>query len=132
MRAVAQWEGELERWFAPFVAGVGRLFLPKACADDPARCRRAGVTRPDEVDRVRAAGVTFGCVLADAGYAMLAAFRQALSARGPSRVSGRPTNDHPPSAVTRSKVPVPPAGRRRRAGARAGTRARQGPLHTRR
>jgi SRSO17 transposase len=71
-----------------------RPFLPKAWTDDAARCRRAGVPEArlahrtkwqlarDEVDRVRAAGVTFGCVLADAGYGMVAAFRQALSARG--------------------------------------------------
>ena len=36
----------------------------------------------DEVDRVRAAGVRFGCVLADAGYGMSAPFRHALSERG--------------------------------------------------
>jgi SRSO17 transposase len=34
----------------------------------------------DEVDRMRAAGVRFGCVLADAGYGMSAPFRHALSA----------------------------------------------------
>lgn len=36
----------------------------------------------DEVDRMRAAGVRFGCVLADAGYGMSAPFRHALSERG--------------------------------------------------
>ncbi|MEG8223954.1 transposase, partial [Sphingomonas sp. HH69] len=35
-----------------------------------------------EIDRVIAAGVRFGCVLADAGYGLSAPFRQALSARG--------------------------------------------------
>ena len=34
-----------------------------------------------EIDRVIAAGVHFGCVLADAGYGLSAPFRQALPAR---------------------------------------------------
>jgi SRSO17 transposase len=57
-----------------------RLFLPAEWTDDPARCRAAGVPADriayrtkleialDEIDRVTAAGVTYGCVLADAGY----------------------------------------------------------------
>lgn len=71
-----------------------RLFLPEEWTEDPERCRRAGV--PDErqvhrtkgeialeeIDRVLAAGVQFGCVLADAGYGISAPFRHALSARG--------------------------------------------------
>ncbi len=69
-----------------------RLYLPREWSEDRDRCRRAGVP-PEipfqskaglalaELDRVRAAGVTFGTVLADAGYGMSAAFRQALSAR---------------------------------------------------
>lgn len=36
----------------------------------------------DEIDRVRAAGVRFGCVQADAGYGLSASFRQGLSERG--------------------------------------------------
>ena len=60
---------------------------------DPERCARAGVpeehrrarAKPDlalaEVDRVIAAGVRFGRVLADAGYGASAAFRQGLSVR---------------------------------------------------
>jgi len=71
-----------------------RLFLPQSWTDDPARCARAGIpeaaraalTKPEialnEIDRVRAAGVRFGCVLADAGYGLSAPFRQGLSARG--------------------------------------------------
>jgi len=70
-----------------------RLYLPQEWTADPARCRRAGVPptvtfQPKgelaivELDRVRAAGVRFGTVLADAGYGTSAAFRQALSARG--------------------------------------------------
>ena len=57
-----------------------RLFLPESWTSDPARLKRAGVpvehraarTKPEialaEIDRVIAAGVRFGCVLADAGY----------------------------------------------------------------
>ena len=56
-----------------------RLFLPKSWTNDRVRLKRAGVplayrtarTKPDvalaEIDRVIAAGVRFGCVLADAG-----------------------------------------------------------------
>ena len=75
-------------------APVGlRLYLPKSWTDDAARCESAKVPatirfRPkwrialDEIDRVRASGVRFGCVLADAGYGVCAEFRQGLSARG--------------------------------------------------
>jgi SRSO17 transposase len=75
-------------------APVGlRLYLPQAWTNDPVRCKRAKVPeaisyRPkwrialDEIDRVRAAGVRFGCVLADAGYGMCAEFRRGLSQRG--------------------------------------------------
>ena len=71
-----------------------RLFLPESWASDRARLERAGVpagyrtprTKPEialaEVDRVMAAGVRFGCVLADAGYGLSAPFRQGLTARG--------------------------------------------------
>ena len=70
-----------------------RLFLPDEWAADPGRCARAGVpeehrralAKPDlalaEIDRVTAAGVRFGRVLADAGYGASAAFRQGLSVR---------------------------------------------------
>ena len=70
-----------------------RLFLPESWTSEPDRMRRAGVpeafqtkrSKPEialaELDRVMAAGVRFGCVLADAGYGISAAFRQGLSAR---------------------------------------------------
>src|SRR5664280_66217 len=57
-----------------------RLFLPESWTSDPVRLKRAGVpaeyqtarTKPEialaEIDRMMAAGVRFGCVLADAGY----------------------------------------------------------------
>ncbi|WP_193427804.1 IS701 family transposase [Kozakia baliensis] len=71
-----------------------RLFLPESWTGDVARMDKAGVpralqnyrTKPEialeEIDRVIAAGVRFGCVLADAGYGLSAPFRQALTARG--------------------------------------------------
>jgi len=70
-----------------------RLFLPESWTSDRARLKRAGVpaehrtarTKPEialaELDRVIAAGVRFGCVLADAGYGMSAPFRQGLTTR---------------------------------------------------
>jgi SRSO17 transposase len=70
-----------------------RLFLPKSWTEDAARCERAKVPevmrqhRPkwkialEEIDRVRAAGVEFGCVLADAGYGSCTEFRRGLSER---------------------------------------------------
>jgi SRSO17 transposase len=77
----------------PVMVGL-RLFLPEMWTDDPERMDRARVpeecqvalTKPgialEEIDRVIAAGVRFGCVLADAGYGSSGPFRQALSERG--------------------------------------------------
>lgn len=71
-----------------------RLFLPEIWTDDPERMDRARVpeecqvalTKPEialeEIDRVIAAGVRFGCVLAGSGYGSSGPFRQALSERG--------------------------------------------------
>jgi SRSO17 transposase len=69
-----------------------RLYMPKEWTKDRERCEAAKVPdtiiyRPkwqialDEIDRVRAAGVRFGCVLADAAYGMCAEFRQGLTRR---------------------------------------------------
>src|SRR5437879_8462381 len=70
-----------------------RLFLPESWTSKRARLERAGVpteyrtarTKLEmalaEIDRIIAAGVRFGCVLADAGYGMSASFRQGLTAR---------------------------------------------------
>lgn len=83
----------LARGEVPIPVGL-RLFLPQSWTDDPARCDLAGVpetmraplTKPAialaEIDRMIAADVHFGCVLADAGYGLSAPFRQGLSARG--------------------------------------------------
>src|SRR5512137_1186741 len=71
-----------------------RLFVPESWTSNPVRLKRAGVpvehratrTKPEialaEIDRVMAAGMRFGCVLADAGYGLSAPFRQGLTARG--------------------------------------------------
>lgn len=75
-----------------------RLLLPESWTSDPARLIRASVpealsvywtkleTAPAEIDRARAAGLRFGCVLADAGYGLSAPFRQA---RASEDLSGR-------------------------------------------
>jgi SRSO17 transposase len=72
---------------------VLRLFLPESWTSKRARLDQAGVpdeyrmarTKPEialaEIDRAIAAGVRFGCVLADAGYGLSAPFRQGLTAR---------------------------------------------------
>ncbi|KRS14130.1 IS701 family transposase [Roseovarius indicus] len=77
----------------PVAVGL-RLFLPEVWINDPDRMararvpedRRTALSKPEiaieEIDRVRAAGVRFGCVLADAGYGSSGPFRQALSTRG--------------------------------------------------
>src|SRR3954452_19175871 len=77
----------------PVMVGL-RLFLPETWTNDPERMRRAHVpkdrqialTKPEiaieEIDRVIASGVRFGCVLADSGYGSSGPFRQALSERG--------------------------------------------------
>lgn len=85
----------------PVMVGL-RLFLPESWTSEPERMARAKVpadrqgamTKPEiaieEIDRIKAAGVRFGCVLADAGYGMSAPFRQALSERGLSWAVGIP------------------------------------------
>ena len=100
----------LARGEVPLPVGL-RLFLPAAWTGDPARCEAAGVpeaartaqTNPRlaippsyawrnlepaspeialaEIDRVRAAGLRFSCVLADAGFGSSPAFRQGLDER---------------------------------------------------
>src|SRR5437899_12499113 len=79
-----------------------RLFLPESWTSDRVRLERAGVpveyrtarTKPEialaEIDRVIAAGVRFGCVLADAGYGLSAPFRQGLTSRGLAWAVGIP------------------------------------------
>lgn len=70
-----------------------RLYLPEAWAADSERRRKAGVPEHvvfqpkwqialDEVKRALAAGVSFGDVVADAGFGACGAFRQGLSELG--------------------------------------------------
>jgi SRSO17 transposase len=117
-----------------------RLFLPAEWADAPARCRRAGVPAArlryrskgalalEELDRVRAAGVRFGVVVADTGYGASAEFRRALSARGLTWAVGVPRIQkvyppdvalRPPVRRLRSRPPVHPAPTREREAAEA-------------
>ena len=100
----------------PVMVGL-RLFLPESWTNDPERMtrarvpedRRGALSKPEiaieEIDRVIASGVRFGCVLADLGYGSSGPFRQALSARGstmgrgavatPERLPGRCRSDVP-------------------------------------
>lgn len=102
-----------------------RLFLPESWTNDATRLQRAGVpadycmarTKPDialaELDRVIAAGVRFGCVLADAGYGLSAPFRQALSDRGLQWAVGIPRHLKAYPADVQMIFPVAGRGRPR-------------------
>lgn len=108
----------------PVMVGL-RLFLPESWTSDPARLDRAGVpddhrsyrTKPEialaEIDRVRAAGVRFGCVLADAGYGLSAPFRQGLSERGLAWAVGIPFKQKVYPADVAMIFPVAGRGRPR-------------------
>jgi SRSO17 transposase len=103
-----------------------RLFLPESWTSNRARLERAGVpaeyrtarTKPEmalaEIDRVIAAGVRFGCVLADAGYGLSAAFRQGLTARKLTWAVGIPRHLKVYPADVRMIWPVAKRGRPRR------------------
>lgn len=108
----------------PIMAGL-RLFLPESWISDPARLDRAGVpqdrrdyrTKPEialaEIDRIRVAGVRFGCVLADAGYGLSASFRQGLSERGLTWAVGIPYKQKVYPADVEMIFPVAGRGRPR-------------------
>jgi SRSO17 transposase len=108
----------------PVMLGL-RLFLPESWTSNTARMARAGVpepfqthrTKPDiaieEIDRIIAAGVRFGCVLADAGYGLSAPFRQALSARGLCWAVGIPRHQKVYPADVQLTFPVAGRGRPR-------------------
>src|ERR1700752_3175149 len=103
-----------------------RLFLPESWTSNQARLERAGVpaeyrtaqTKPEmalaEIDRVIAAGVRFGCVLADAGYGMSAPFRQGLTARELTWAVGIPRHLKVYPADVQMIWPVAARGRPRR------------------
>ena len=109
----------------PVTIGL-RLFLPESWTCDPARLNRARVpeerrvyhTKPEialqEIDRIRAAGVRFGSVLADAGYGLSAPFRQALSERGLKWAVGIPCKQKVYPANVAMIFPVAGRGRPRK------------------
>src|SRR3989442_1040360 len=92
-----------------------RLFLPESWTSDRVRLERAGVpveyrtarTKPEialaEIDRVIAAGVRFGCVLADAGYGLSAPFRQALTVRSLALAVGISRGTRPGSSANTAR-----------------------------
>ena len=106
-----------------------RLYLPKPWCQDRRRCAKAGVPADcrafrskgaialEEIDRLRAAGVRFGCALADSGYGRSAAFRRGLAARAPLWAVGVPKTQKVYSTAVRLSWPAAPgAGRPRRHG----------------
>jgi SRSO17 transposase len=151
----------LARGEVPLPVGL-RLFLPAAWTNAPERCDAAGVpaavrtaqSKPAialaEIDRVRAAGVRFSCVLADAGFGSSPAFRHGLDARElawaggiagtqlvypitvklrPARTpSGRPAKHPRPNRPPRSAAEMLQTQRWRRITWRNGTK---GPLNAR-
>ena len=116
----------LARGVLPVVQGL-RLFLPESWTRKRSRLERAGVpteyrtarTKPEmaltEIDRVIAAGVRFGCVLADAGYGMSAPFRQGLTARKLAWAVGIPRHQKVYHADVQMIWPVAKRGRPRQA-----------------
>ena len=105
----------------PVMVGL-RLFLPESWTNDPHRLERRAFppsiewhrTKPEialaEIDRVMAAGVHFGCVLADAGYGSSAPFRQALTARN---LPGRSASLGTSKSIESVCIDLPVAGRGR-------------------
>jgi SRSO17 transposase len=103
-----------------------RLFLPESWTSNRARLQRACVpaeyqearTKPElalaELDRVIAAGVRFGCVLADAGYGSSAPFRQGLTARNLAWAVGIPRHLKAYPADVRMIWPIAKRGRPRK------------------
>lgn len=80
--------------------------------------RQTTLTKPetaiDQIDRVIAAGLRFGCVLADAGYGSSGTFRQAPSARGLRWAIGLSRRQNVYPADTGLVFPQAAAGRRRK------------------
>ncbi len=109
----------------PVMVGL-RLFLPETWTNDPERMARAHVpkdrqialTKPEiaieEIDRIIASGVRFGCVLADSGYGSSGPFRQALSERGLLWAVGLSRRQNVYPAEVALVFPVAKAGKRRK------------------
>ena len=104
-----------------------RLFLPDAWAEDAERRRAAGVPSEvafrtkwrialDEIGRLRAQGVRFGCVLGDAEYGKAALFRHALDEQGLLWALAIPPNQKvfPPDVATAMPQPAAWGGRPRK------------------
>ena len=79
---------------------------------------RAARTKPEialaEIDRIRAAGVRFATVLADAGYGLSAPFRQGLDARGLKWAVGIPKQQKVYPSNVRLVFPIAGRGRPRK------------------
>jgi SRSO17 transposase len=115
----------LARSEVPVMIGL-RLFLPESWTCDADRMAKAGVperhraarTKPEialvEIDRVRAAGVRFGTVLADAGYGLSAPFRHGLDARGLQWAVGIPKHQKVYPIDVKLIFPVAGRGRPRK------------------
>ena len=109
----------------PIMIGL-RLFLPENWIGDADRMAKAGVpedcraarTNPEialaEIDRVLAADVRFGVVLADAGYGLSAPFRHGLDARGLTWAVGIPRHQKVYPCDVRLVFPIAGRGRPRK------------------
>lgn len=109
----------------PVMVGL-RLFLPESWTDDSERMtrarvpkdRQAALTKPEiaieEIDRVIASGLRFGCVLADSGYGSSGPFRQALSRRGLKWAVGLSRRQNVYPAEIALIFPVAKTGNRRK------------------
>jgi SRSO17 transposase len=112
----------LARGEVPVPVGL-RLFLPAEWTSEPERCAAAGV--PDalrvaqskpaialaEIDRLVAAGLRFGCVLADAGYGSSPDFRRGLDERGLAWAAGVACTQLVYPATVRLRPSLTPTGR---------------------
>ena len=115
----------LARDEVPVMIGL-RLFLPESWTGDADRMAKARVpetwraarTKPEialaEIDRIRAAGVRFATVRADAGYGLSAPFRQGLDARGLRWAVGIPKLQKVYPSNVKLVFPVAGRGRPRR------------------
>ena len=115
----------LARDEVPIMIGL-RLFLPESWTSAADRMATSGIpedyrvarTKPEialaEIDRVLAAGVRFGVVLADAGYGLSAPFRHGLDARGLTWAVGIPRHQKVYPCDVRLIFPVAGRGRPRK------------------
>jgi SRSO17 transposase len=102
------------------------LFLPESWTGAPDRMAKARVpetwraarTKPEialaEIDRIRASGVRFATVLADAGYGLSAPFRQGLDGRGLKWAVGIPKQQKVYPSNVRLVFPIAGRGRPRK------------------